>query len=175
MALVGITGRKLRQTPVYTGATSLGICLPNPEVEATTRRWMRALGYRGILDIGYRYDARDGSYKVLDVNPRVGATFRLFVARNGMDVVRALYLDMTGQPVPEAEPQWGRKWMVEKDVASALRYRRDGKLTLREWVSSLRGVAELGYFASDDLRPFVECITNRLPIPLVPRVTTDRM
>ena len=102
--VAGFTGRKLRQTPVYTGATSLGVCLRNDVVDETTRRWMKQLGYRGILDIGYRYDARDGQYKVLDVNPRIGGTFRLFVAQNGMDVARALYLDMTGQPVPISGP-----------------------------------------------------------------------
>jgi predicted ATP-grasp superfamily ATP-dependent carboligase/ubiquinone/menaquinone biosynthesis C-methylase UbiE len=152
--LVGFTGRKLRQTPVYTGATSLGICLKNDVVEETTRRWMKELGYRGVLDIGYRYDARDGQYKVLDVNPRIGGTFRLFVARNGTDVARALYLDMTGQPVPVAELVEGRKWMDERDVISCLHYRRDHRLTLRQWASSLKGVRETIYFARDDLAPF---------------------
>ena len=152
--LLGLTGRKLRQTPVYTGATSLGICVKNDVVDATTRRWMKQLGYRGILDIGYRYDARDGQYKVLDVNPRIGGTFRLFVARNGMDVARALYLDMTGQAVPRAEPIAGRKWMDERDVVSCLQYRRDHKLTLRQWAASLKGVRETVYFARDDLAPF---------------------
>lgn len=154
--LAGYTGRKLRQTPVYTGATSLGICQRNDTVEQTTMRWMKQLGYRGILDIGYRYDARDGRYKVLDVNPRIGATFRLFVARNGMDVARALYLDLTDQPVPGAAVREGRKWMVEQDVASCLQYRRDGKLTLRQWIGSLKGVEEMGYFAADDLAPFAQ-------------------
>jgi len=82
------TGKKIRQAPVYTGYTSLGICLRNEIVEKTTKEFMKRIGYRGILDIGYRYDARDGSYKVLDINPRIGATFRLFVAPNGMDVAR---------------------------------------------------------------------------------------
>jgi D-aspartate ligase len=152
--VVGFTGRKLRQTPVYTGATSLGVCMGNEVVAETTRRWMKELGYRGILDIGYRYDARDGQYKVLDVNPRIGGTFRLFVARNGMDVARALYLDLTGQPVPVADLHEGRKWMDERDVNSCLQYRRDGKLTLRQWAASLRGVRETVYFARDDVAPF---------------------
>jgi D-aspartate ligase len=152
--LAGFTGRKLRQTPVYTGATSLGVCLRNDDVDQTTRRWMKELGYRGILDIGYRYDARDGQYKVLDVNPRIGGTFRLFVARNGLDVARALYLDITGQAVPVAEQVEGRKWIDERDVSSCLQYRRDGKLTLRQWAASLRGVRETIYFARDDLSPF---------------------
>ena len=152
--LVGFTGRKLRQTPVYTGATSLGICEKNDVVDETTRRWMKELGYRGVLDIGYRYDARDGQYKVLDVNPRIGGTFRLFVATNGTDVARALYLDMTGQPVPVANIIEGRKWMDERDVLSCLQYWRDHRLTVRQYVASLRGVRETIYFARDDLAPF---------------------
>lgn len=154
--LASFTGRKLRQTPPYTGVTSLGVCLRNDVVEQTTRQWMKRLGYRGILDIGYRFDARDGSYKVLDVNPRIGATFRLFVAKNGLDVVRALYLDLTGQPVPVSEQVDGRKWLVEGgDFDSFLRYRREGKLTTRRWVASLAGVRETAYFAADDLKPFL--------------------
>ena len=154
--LAGFTGRKLRQTPVYTGATSLGICLKNDVVFETTTRWMKELGYRGILDIGYRYDARDGRYKVLDVNPRIGATFRLFVARNGLDVARALYLDLTGQRVPPGVLVEGRKWMVEgADLDSAMLYRRDGKLTIRAWAASLKGVQETTYLARDDMAPFI--------------------
>jgi D-aspartate ligase len=154
--LVGFTGRKIRQSPIHTGATSLGVCLPNPEVEETTMRWMKELGYRGILDIGYRFDARDGRYKVLDVNPRIGATFRLFVARNGMDVVRAQYLDLTDQPVPTAALWNGRRWINEgADFKSSALYAREGTLKPRSWLASLRGIREGAYFARDDLEPFV--------------------
>lgn len=152
--LAGFTGRKLRQTPIHVGMTSLGICLKNEIVAETTKAFMRDLGYRGILDIGYRYDARDGRYKVLDINPRIGATFRLFVAQNGMDVARALYLDMTGQQVPIAYQRDGRKWFVEKDFKSALDYYREGSLTIGQWLRSLRGIEECGYFTFDDLIPF---------------------
>ena len=156
--LLGFTGQKLRQTPVYTGMTSLGICRSNSVVIKRTTEWMKQLGYKGILDIGYRYDHRDGEYKVLDVNPRIGATFRLFLGQDNMDVARALYLDMTGQPVPRSICREGRKWMVELDFKSCLDYRRDGKLTLRGWWQSLRGIEELGYFRRGDLRPFMHCL-----------------
>ncbi len=152
--LLGITGKKIRQHPIYTGSTSLGIALPNEAVAEATKNLMKAIGYQGILDIGYRYDARDGLYKVLDINPRLGGTFRLFVTENGMDVVRALYLDLTGQPVPSGDPVWGRKWMVEDaDCVSCFRYFKDGKLSFKEWVKSYRGLQEGAYFAWDDLRP----------------------
>jgi predicted ATP-grasp superfamily ATP-dependent carboligase len=151
-----VTGRKLRQLPPYTGVTTLGVCVPNPDVEETNRRFMQAIGYRGVLDIGYRYDARDGRYKLLDVNPRIGATFRLFVGEDGMDVVRALYLDLTGQPVPPSRAREGRKWVVENlDVAASRRYARDGRLTLRQWLGSFRGVDEAAWLALDDPLPFV--------------------
>jgi predicted ATP-grasp superfamily ATP-dependent carboligase len=152
--LLGMTGKKIRQYPAYTGLTSLGICLRNEVVDRQTRAFMKALRYRGILDIGYRYDARDGQYKVLDVNPRVGATFRLFTGDNGMDVIRALYLDLTGQEVESSPTPEGRKWMVEDcDLVSCVRYVRDGKLTFKDWLSSHRGVQETGVFAMDDPLP----------------------
>jgi predicted ATP-grasp superfamily ATP-dependent carboligase len=116
---------------------------------------MRAIGYTGILDIGYRYDARDGKYKLLDVNPRLGAAFRLFVADNGLDVARALYLDMTGHPVPEGRAVPDRKWFVENyDLVASLKYWRDGLLTIRDWTTSFRGVRESAWFAADDPHPF---------------------
>ncbi len=154
--LLGVTGKKIRRFPVNTGVTSLGICLPNHTVAKATIEFMRAIGYRGILDIGYRYDRRDGQYKVLDVNPRIGCTFRLFAATNGMDVARALYLDMTGQSVAPSQAAEGRKWIVEDfDLFSALGSRREGTLKLKDWVNSMRGVEEAACFAMDDPLPFL--------------------
>jgi predicted ATP-grasp superfamily ATP-dependent carboligase len=154
--LFGITGKKIRRFPANTGVTSLGVCLRNQTVEKTTTDFMKAIGYQGILDIGYRYDRRDGQYKVLDVNPRIGCTFRLFTATNGMDVARALYLNLTGQPVAPSQAAEGRKWIVEDfDLFSAIRSRRDGVLELKNWFRSLRGVDEAACFALDDPLPFL--------------------
>jgi len=135
--------------------TTLGVCSSNEVVEATTKRLMKAIGYRGIVDMGYRYDARDGQYKLLDVNPRIGATFRLFVGTNGIDVARALYLDLTGQQVETAGAREGRKWLVENyDTISSLRYVRDRRLAPTDWLRSFRGVNEGAWFALDDPLPF---------------------
>jgi predicted ATP-grasp superfamily ATP-dependent carboligase len=164
--LFGLTGRKIHQTPVYTGMTALGICLPNPVVQAQTEKLVKGLGYRGILDIGYRYDARDGQYKLLDANPRLGATFRLFVGKDGLDVVRAQYLHFTGQPVPQSSICEGRKWIVEDaDVVSCVRYCRDGVLTLSEWLGGYRGIQEGAWFANDDMQPFFRMVLSTCKRP----------
>ena len=44
-------------------------------MEIQTKRLMQAVGYRGPLDIGYRFDARDGKYKLLD---EIRASAQLF-------------------------------------------------------------------------------------------------
>ena len=154
--LFSITAKKIHQTPVYTGMTALGVCLPNPAIASSTKTLVRAVGYKGILDIGYRYDARDGLYKLLDVNPRLGATFRLFVGHNGMDVTRAKYLHFTGQPVPVSDICTGRKWILEDaDLVSCVQYYRDGVLSLRNWLGSYRGIKECAWYAADDVMPFL--------------------
>jgi predicted ATP-grasp superfamily ATP-dependent carboligase len=153
--LFGITARKLRTYPAYVGQTSLGICAANEAVADTTRHFMHALGYTGVLDIGYIYDRRDGQHKLLDVNPRIGSTFRLFLAENGLDVARALYLDMTGQAVPRGEAIDQRKWLVENyDLAASIGYWREGDLRFRDWLSSLSGIEESAWLAADDPSPF---------------------
>lgn len=161
--LVTFTGKKLRQNPIYTGMTSLGITEYNQTVVKLAVRFMQSVGYKGIVDIDFRYDARDDSYKILDVNPRVGATFRLFVGRNGMDVVRAMYLDMTRQQVYPTVQQENRKWVVEdKDLLSSYRYFKDGALSLKEWVTSVSGIDEAGYFSFDDPKPFLYLCRNHI-------------
>jgi D-aspartate ligase len=168
---VGFTGKKIRQSPPYTGATTLGVCLPNPTVHETTVRFMRAIGYRGILDIGYRFDQRDGQYKLLDVNPRIGGTFRLFVGEGGVDVLRALHLDLTGRDVPPTSSPDGRRWIVEPlDLASSLVYRRRGDITLGAWARSFRGVREAAWFALDDPLPFLSLWPHLLRDKVVGRV-----
>jgi predicted ATP-grasp superfamily ATP-dependent carboligase len=110
-----------------------------------------------VLDIGYRFDARDGQYKVLDINPRVGQAFRLFVAEGDMDVVKALYLDLTGQPLPMIIPREGRRWLIEDyDLTSSHDYYQEGTLRFGDWVRSFKGVEEAAWFNWRDPYPFVK-------------------
>lgn len=147
---VGYTGFKVRQYPPDRGPTSLGECRANGEVSSAAIRLLGGLGYRGIVDMGFCFDARDGQYKLLDVNPRVGSTFRLFVSESGTDVVRALHADLGKRQVAADSPPEGRRWMVEPyDVLSALSSGR----SMARWPASVRGVRELAWFAPDDPRP----------------------
>jgi predicted ATP-grasp superfamily ATP-dependent carboligase len=157
--LASFTGRKIRQVPPGLGLCTAGVCVDNPELAAAAEAFLGAVGYRGVVDIDFRRDPRDGRYKVLDVNPRLGGVFRLFTDPAGLDVVRAMYLDLTGRPVPRPGPTEGRKWLVEAGEVIALRrYGRERGLGLRSWLSSLRGLREMATFSPSDPLPFLVAI-----------------
>jgi D-aspartate ligase len=159
--LAGFTGQKLRQHPIDTGCTALGVCRANDEIRSRAEQFLTAAGYRGIVDMGFRYDARENTYKLLDVNPRLGATFRLFVGHDDIDVVRAMYLDLTDQPVVAAPGIEGRRWLVEQfDVSSSLRMWRRGDLSFHDWRQSYRDLEEVAWYAPDDVWP-TACLTMR--------------
>jgi predicted ATP-grasp superfamily ATP-dependent carboligase/SAM-dependent methyltransferase len=153
-ALFAGIGRKLRQLPIETGASTLAVVEPNDEVLKPVLQLLHDLAYQGIVDLGVRADPVRGGYHLLDVNPRIGATFRLFVGDNGMDVARALYLDMTGQPVPASQIPRGRRWLAEhRDPVAGINLVRAQRLTPWAYLRSLRGVSEMAWLDSDDLRP----------------------
>jgi predicted ATP-grasp superfamily ATP-dependent carboligase len=87
----------------------------------------------------------------------------LFVASNGMDVARALYLDLTGQPMVASAAVEGRRWIVEDlDLVSSYRYYREGSLTIRGWLKSLRGIDEATFLSRRDPLPLFFMCVNRL-------------
>lgn len=149
-----MTGRKLRQLPIDGGVTSQAICAQCDEMIASACCIAEAAGYCGAMDADFCLDTRDGRWKLLDVNPRMGANFRAMVDRNGLDVARALYLDLTGKVVPAVEPDWGRRWLVEGQEFDAVRTQMiEGSLAPVEWLRSIRPVSEFGYWSAGDLRP----------------------
>jgi hypothetical protein len=73
-----------------------------------------------------------------------------------MDVARAAYLNMTGQPVPPSSICVGRKWVVEDaDIISCIQYYRLGLLTFPDWLAGYSGLREGAWFAADDILPFL--------------------
>jgi predicted ATP-grasp superfamily ATP-dependent carboligase len=149
------TGVKDRSYPAYAGLTSLGRAVPNSRLREQVTAMTSAIGFRGLVDVDLRFDPRDAQYKLLDFNPRLGAQFRLFTTGTGVDVARAAYLDLTGQPAAAGEMTRGRRFLVENyDPLGAVGYWRRGELGLGSWVKSLRRVDEVAWLARDDLRPF---------------------
>ncbi len=106
------TGVKVRSWPPHAGMTANAYVVDNPELADLAARFIKQIGFTGIIDLDLRFDRRDGQYKLLDFNPRMGAQFRLFESESGVDVVRAMHLDLTGRTVPKGNsaPGTGTSW-----------------------------------------------------------------
>jgi predicted ATP-grasp superfamily ATP-dependent carboligase len=152
----GFTGRQLRGGAGRSAATGLGISLENRAITQLTVDFLQRIRYRGLVDVSWVQDRRDGRYKLLHVRPRVESHFRLFLGTDEMDVVRYFYLDQTGQPLPSSMMLEGRKWLAEdRDLRSLLGAARTHTLSLSSLLQSYRGVQEYAWFARDDWRPFL--------------------
>lgn len=148
-AEVVFTGRKVRTWPAHGGATAAAYTFANPTMKKLTEEFCAAVGFRGIFDIDWRYDRRSGQYNLLDFNPRVGAQFRIFEDDAGVDVVRAMHLDLSGRPIPAGSQINGERFVVEPwDLASLL-------ATLSHPLEGMGGTGrpKAAWLAFDDLRP----------------------
>ncbi len=152
-ALSMFTGVKVRSWPPHAGMTANAYVVDNPELAEMTAQFIKRIGFSGIVDLDWRYDRRDGLYKLLDFNPRMGAQFRLFENEWGIDVVRAQHLDLTGRKVPEGEQLAGRRFIVENiDLPAYAAYRRSGYTTPH--APARPSSTELAWVARDDIKPF---------------------
>jgi predicted ATP-grasp superfamily ATP-dependent carboligase/thioredoxin reductase len=150
------TGVKLRSYPVFAGPTTFARSVRNDALQQQAIELLTAIGYRGIMDLDYRLDSRDGRYNLLDFNPRVGAQFRLFKDADGTDVVRALHLDLTGRTARVGPQIEGRTFVAEiQDLLASRAYWRSGALTIRNWWRSLRDIDETAWYTADDPLPFL--------------------
>lgn len=147
------TGVKVRSWPPHAGMTANAYVVDNPELAALAEQFVKRIGFTGIVDLDLRFDRRDGRYKLLDFNPRMGAQFRLFESEAGIDVVRAQHLHLTGRRVPEGEQRAGHRYVVENiDLPALLAYRRSGYTTPH--APERPAGTEYAWVAGDDLRPF---------------------
>lgn len=148
--LVTFTGVKVRSWPPHAGVTTYAYSVANPELAAITERFCAEVGFTGIADLDWRLDHRDGKYKLLDFNPRVGAQFRLFETHDGIDVVRAQHLALSGRPVPASPQVDGRRFVVEHlDMPARFAYRKSRPVP----GSAGSGSTELAWLAADDPLP----------------------
>jgi predicted ATP-grasp superfamily ATP-dependent carboligase len=131
-AIVAFTGRKLVASPRFANAAALGTVCSDPGLLALVKGFCRAIGYRGCFDLDWRQDRRDGVFRLVDFNPRVGAGFRLFEDTAGVDVVRAMHLDLSGRTVPRGIP-------VERDCFVVENLELAARIS-GEWSSTGRAV-----------------------------------
>ncbi len=105
-------GRKLQQTPRGIGTCRVGEAVWVDEVVAAALRLLRAFDYFGLSQIEFKQDARDGRFKLMEINPRLWQWHGLATAC-GVDLPRIAYADLTGESAPDASMNgFGKRWAI---------------------------------------------------------------
>ena len=153
-ALASLVATRTRQFPINVGYTSTFVeVVDNPAVAEAATRWLSALNFSGAVEVEFKFDARDGAYKILDVNPRIWAWVGIGEAA-GIDFVYMLYCAQLGLVPPVAKRRGNAAWMhASRDMFAAVQEILIGRLTATRYVSGYRKRLSFAVFALDDPLP----------------------
>ncbi|MGI8524595.1 MAG: ATP-grasp domain-containing protein [Pseudolabrys sp.] len=160
--VAALTACRTRQFPVEFGYTSTLVqTVDNPAVEESARAFLRSLDYSGMFEVEFKFDARDGRYKILDVNARTW-TWCALGPPAGADFAYVMWCLAIGEEVTPVRGRSGISWMhASRDIVSACTEMWLGRISPGEYLKSLRGPMVFAAFAKDDPLPGV------LDLPLV--------
>lgn len=152
--------RKVRQYPIDFGVGTMMESVDDPALAELGVRFFRAMEWRGPGSIEFKRDARDGEWKLVELNARLWQQHGL-AAACGVDFPLIQYRDLAGQPPLAHRYRIGVRWMDEfRDPRSAWQHVKKGELTLWQWARSLVDVRDFALFAADDPKPFVAAVID---------------
>jgi len=147
------TARKRLQYPPLAGTGLVVESLPLPELEQPSRELLRALAFRGISEIEYKRDARDGRLNLIEINPRHWDQHGLGAAA-GVNLSEALYREATDQR-PRLMRQVNEPilWIAEAEYGRHLARCALGRAPWRDVTLALGKRRTWSVFDRSDLRP----------------------
>jgi predicted ATP-grasp superfamily ATP-dependent carboligase len=157
--LAKFSGRKKRLYPIHFGSASFVESVYDEELENTSIKFLKNIKYTGLSGIEFKRDARDGKYKLIEMNTRFGL-WDVLASKCGIDIAYIAYCDtIGGKKLQMYEFKTGIKWVsMYRDTKALIDYRKEGSLTIAKWLRTLYGKKLWAVFAWDDLRPFLTSI-----------------
>ena len=151
-----IMARRSRQHPMDFGhATTFAEAVDIPEIEEIGKKFLSHINYYGLAEVEFMKDPRDGKYKFIEVNARVWGWHTLAV-RAGADLPFMLFQDITGQKVEVNSYRKDVKWVrLTTDIPTVLTEIIKRKMSLDDYLNSLRGKKEFAVFSWEDPLPFL--------------------
>jgi D-aspartate ligase len=154
--LLHFTKRKLRQNPPGFGLGTLHVSDWVPDAAELGLRFFTGIGLRGVGNVEFKRDSRDGVLKIIECNPRFTAADKL-VQRAGIDLATVSYRRALGLPVtaPTHFRSGVFQWHPLEDLYAYRAYRALGQLDTATWARSLARPLGLPLLDLRDLRPSV--------------------
>jgi D-aspartate ligase len=138
--LLHVTKRKLRQYPIWFGSGCFHVTDWNPEAAELGLRFFEGVGLRGLGNVEFKRDARDGRLKLIECNHRFTAATGL-LREAGADLPLFVYNRLVGRPLPRIDGyRTGlTMWYPMRDLRALIAYRRHGEMSLFRWLRSVVG------------------------------------
>ena len=155
---VTFVARKLRQWPPITGESSLGEECRDDSVLDITLRLFSEVGFSGLGYVEIKQDARDGNYYIMEPNVCRPTGRSAISEAGGVELIYTMYCDALGWELPNNRTQsyGSAKWIyLRRDLQSAVFHWKNGDLTIKDWIISLRGHKRFALFSWSDPGPFI--------------------
>lgn len=147
-------GKKLRLTPPHFGVGSYVESVDPSEVSQTGRLVLERLGFRGMANMNFKRDDRDGRLYLLELNPRFSNWTGLDIAC-GIDFADLYYMACVGAPY-DAPSRYGlgKRWLnFAADRESMKIYAREGTCSWPRWAWSIARSSSWSLYAPTDPGP----------------------
>jgi D-aspartate ligase len=155
-----LLARRTRQHPREFGRAATYVeTIDLPAIEELSERFLKAINFYGVVEVEFKLDARDGQYKLLDVNARTWG-FHALGYPSGVDFPYLLFADQLGMPVEPSRAKAGIGWLrLLTDVPTALADVLQGHIRMSSYLESLRRTRIESVFCKEDLLPsFAEMV-----------------
>ena len=106
-------GQKILQYPLGYGTLCYGHLKWNDDIVSLANSFIKSIGYSGLIDIEFKYDQRDRTFKMIEINPRNGLFHS--ISDDGSWDISSFYVNWISEAQDimdnyEAH-QEGRKWI----------------------------------------------------------------
>jgi predicted ATP-grasp superfamily ATP-dependent carboligase len=159
--------RKLRQYRPGYGVMCFGRSEANEVLAAHALRLLRALRYRGLASLEFKYCTNDGCYYFIEMNPRL-PWYNALCVDAGVNLPYLAYLDLAETRLPRpvrARQRDGVYWISFKlDLGWFLLSRIAGRARLLAWLRSLARARSFAWFDWRDPRPFLRATAHILSL-----------
>ena len=156
------TAEKVRLSPPNFGFPTVIISKDIPQVKEAGRKMLKALNFYGYSCTEFKRDARNDEYKLMEVNGRTNLSV-LHALKCGINFPEISYNDAMNIELPQVEfsQKNGIYWIDStKDIATCISYRKQRKITLRQFIKPYISQHVDAIFDLHDIKPFIKRMTH---------------
>lgn len=156
-ALVEFTAEKVRYAPPALGVPRVVISKEIREIVEPGRKILAAMGFNGFSCTEFKRDARDGIYKLMEVNGRHNRS-GLLAVYCGINFPWIEYRHLGYGELPsESSFRQGVYWIDEvSDLINSVKYYKNERFSLKQYLKPYSGPHVFAVFDAKDLKPIAK-------------------